>query len=48
LTGAARDTCIEMLAAKQKQLGFSDIGAQASTNRAERDAGLHFFGAITS
>lgn len=48
LTGGARDTCIEMLAAKQKQLGFSDIGADASTNRTERDAGVHFFGAVTS
>lgn len=48
LTGAAREACIKMLVAKQAQLGSSDIGSLASTNRAERDAGLHFAGAISS
>jgi AcrR family transcriptional regulator len=48
LTGAARDACIEALAAKQRALGFSEIGAQASTNRAERDAGVEFAGRATS
>lgn len=48
LIGAAREACIEMLVAKQLQLGTSAIGAAASTNRAERDAGLHFAGAISS
>lgn len=47
LTGTAREECIEMLVAKQTQLGFSEIGARASTNRAERDAGREFAGAIT-
>ena len=48
LKGRPRETCIEMLVAKQQQLGFTDIGARASTNRADRDAGLHFAGAITA
>lgn len=48
LTGAARESCIEALAAKQRQLGFSDIGARASTNRARRDAGIDFMGVAIS
>ncbi|WP_439533977.1 TetR/AcrR family transcriptional regulator [Polymorphobacter sp.] len=44
LTGAARETCVEMLAAKQRELGFSDIGSRASTNRPARDAGDDFVG----
>jgi AcrR family transcriptional regulator len=44
LTGEARETCIELLAAKQRALGFSEIGSRPSSNRAERDAGLHFCG----
>jgi AcrR family transcriptional regulator len=48
LTGAAREACIETLAAKQRALGFSAIGAQASTNRAERDAGTAFVGVAIS
>jgi len=46
LKGAAREASIKMLANKQRELGFTEIGAEASTNRAERDAGLHFAGAI--
>jgi AcrR family transcriptional regulator len=48
LTGAAREACIEALAAKQRELGFSEIGSRASTNRAERDAGLEFAGRVIS
>lgn len=48
LTGAAREACIEMLAVKQRALGFSEIGARASTNRVERDAGLEFVGVVKS
>lgn len=44
LTGPARENCIELLAAKQRELGFSEIGSRPSSNRAERDAGLHFCG----
>ncbi len=44
LTGSVRSAYIGMLAEKQALLGLSAIGAQASTNRAERDDGDHFIG----
>lgn len=44
LTGAAREACVELLVAKQRELGFSQIGSRPSSNRAERDDGLHFTG----
>lgn len=44
LDGPERQRHIELLAEKHRALGMSEIGAAASTNRAERDAGLHFAG----
>lgn len=44
LEGEVRRHYVALLADKHRELGMSEIGAAASTNRAERDAGLHFAG----
>ncbi len=44
LDGPERRHYVELLAKKHRELGMSAIGAAASTNRAERDAGDHFTG----
>lgn len=44
LIDPVRSSYMSMLADKQAQLGLSDIGARASTNRAQRDEGDHFIG----
>jgi AcrR family transcriptional regulator len=44
LEGDERRRYIALLAEKHRALGMSAIGAAASTNRAERDAGDHFTG----
>lgn len=44
LTGEAREDALARLVAYHRQLGMSDIGAKASTNRAARDAGDEFVG----
>ena len=48
LTGAARDDALARLVSYHHKLGMSEIGARASTNRAERDAGKEFIGRAKS
>ena len=44
LTGEAQEMALRQLAEYHAKLGMSEIGAAASTNRAERDAGEDFVG----
>jgi hypothetical protein len=44
LDGPERRHHVDLLGEKQRALGMSAIGAAASANRAERDAGVHFIG----
>ncbi|MBO9375843.1 TetR family transcriptional regulator [Sphingomonas histidinilytica] len=44
LDGPERRAYVTLLGEKHRALGMSAIGAAASTNRAERDAGVHFIG----
>jgi len=44
LDGPVRHDYVTLLADKHREMGMSAIGAAASTNRAERDAGAHFAG----
>ncbi|MBB4630822.1 TetR/AcrR family transcriptional regulator [Sphingosinicella soli] len=44
LEGEERRRYVDLLAETHRALGLSPIGAAASTNRAERDDGIHFTG----